>query len=176
VKFRKGSRNCGRALRGFSGWRYNLRRTVSGGPLLYFAYNANIEPNRLSEIAPGAEFRFIAHLPEWRLHFPIPNGDGGLPSVYPESGNTVWGAVFDVPNGDLAGLHAQEAEEGREPKEVQAMDREGRRHKVLVHVCDATDGDIPPARSYLQLMVAGGRHWHLPAGWVASLEEHLEDF
>lgn len=156
------------------------RGTISGGPfrggpLLYFAYDANIEPNRLAEIAPSAEFRFIAHLPEWRLHFPIPNGDGGLPSVRPESGNTVWGAVFEIQEADLDGLHAKEADEGRLPCEVQAMDREGRRHRVLVHVCESPNGELPPERSSLRLMVSGGRHWRLPAGWVASLEEHLED-
>jgi hypothetical protein len=129
----------------------------------------------LAEVAPSAEFKFIAHLPEWRLHFPIPNGDGGLPSVRPESGNTVWGAVFEVTSSDLEALHAREADEGRVPRETQAMDREGRRHRVFVHVCDSPNGEMSPARSYLELMVSGGRHWHLPAGWVASLEEHLED-
>ncbi len=109
------------------------------------------------------------------MHFPIPNGDGGLPSVYPEAGNTVWGAVFEIPRSGLDALHDHEAAEGRTPVEAQAMDREGRRHKVLVHVCEHPNGDIPPAPGYLQLMVAGGRHWRLPAGWVASLEEHLED-
>jgi hypothetical protein len=155
--------------------RYNPQRTVRGGALLYFAYDANIDPNRMAGIAPSAEFRFIAHLPEWRLHFPIPNGDGGLPSVHPESGNNVWGAVFEVSASDLDSLHALEADEGRVPREAQAMDREGRRHRVLVHVCESPNGDMEPARDYLQLMVSGGRHWHLPAGWVASLEEHLED-
>jgi gamma-glutamylcyclotransferase (GGCT)/AIG2-like uncharacterized protein YtfP len=129
----------------------------------------------MAGVAPGARFQFIAHLPEWRLHFPIPNGDGGLPSVRPESGNNVWGAVFDVPEDELESLHASEAREGRVPRETQAMDREGRRHRVLVHVCESPNGDMPPARPYLQLMVSGGRHWKLPAGWVANLEEHLDE-
>jgi hypothetical protein len=132
-----------------------------------------MEPSRLSAAAPGAEFRFIAHLPEWRLHFPIPNGDGGLPSVKPQSGNCVWGAVFQVDNRSLAKLNSRHAEEGRVAQNAQAMDREGRRHQVVVYVCEHPDGEHPPARSYLETMVAGSRHWHLPAGWVAGLEEHL---
>jgi cation transport regulator ChaC len=151
------------------------RGTVRGGLLLYFAYDANIEPSRLSQVAPQAEFRFIAHLPEWRLHFPIPNGSGGLPSVRPEAGNTVWGAVFSVPDPDLAQLNAKEQEEGRVPTTTQAMDREGRRHDVLVHICsNEVNGEFDPERPYLEAMVAGSRHWKLPAGWVACLEEHLE--
>jgi hypothetical protein len=144
---------------------------------LFFAYDANIDPARLAGVAPGAEFQFIAHLPEWRLEFPIPNGDGGLPSVRPESGNTVWGAVFHLRKSDVDALNAAEADEGRVPTTTQAMDREGRRHDVLVHVsAQEPNGEFRPEPGYLRLMVTGGRHWQLPAGWVASLEEHLEDF
>jgi hypothetical protein len=150
--------------------------TVRGGALLYFAYDANIDPSRLAAVAPEAEFRFIAHLPEWRLTFSIPNGDGGLPSVHPEAGNAVWGAVFSIGDLDLAAVNDLEAGEGRGPRTAHAMDREGRRHEVVVHVCESWNGEFQPERSYLELMVSGGRHWHLPAGWVANLEEHLDGF
>lgn len=155
--------------------RYN-HPPMTRGPQLYFAYDATIDPDRLSGVAPGAEFLFIAHLPEWRLTFPIPNGKGSLPSVHPESGNTVWGAVFQLPAAEVAGLNDAQELEGRVPTTVQAMDREGRRHSVLVHVAgDAEDVTAAaPEPSYLAQMVNGGRHWNLPAGWVASLEEHFE--
>ena len=134
-----------------------------------------MEPSRLGAVAPGAEFRFIAHLPEWRLHFPIANGDGGLPSVKPQGGNTVWGAVFSIDERSLAKLNAREAKEGRVARTTQAMDREGHRHEVLVHVCKSPDGEHAPCQQYLRLMVAGSRHWHLPAGWTANLEEQLSE-
>jgi len=151
---------------------------MTRGPHLYFAYDATIDPECLSGVAPGAEFLFIAHLPEWRLTFPIANGKGSLPSVHPESGNTVWGAVFKLPASEVAELNSAQQSEGRVPTKVQAMDREGRRHDVLVHVAgDETGGSTAaPEPAYLQKMVSGSRHWNLPAGWVASLEEHLEGF
>lgn len=147
-----------------------------GAPLLYFAYDANIEPRRLADIAPGAAFQFIAHLPEWRMEYPIPNGAGGLPSVRPLAGNTVWGAVFSLKAADLAAIDQVEAGEGRVREAAQAMDREGRRHHVVTHVSSSAHGeDLVPERSYIRLMVEGGRHWKLPAGWVAALEEHLAE-
>lgn len=155
------------------GPRYNLA-PMTRGPMLYFAYDATIDPERMSQVAPGAEFQFIAHLPEWRLTFPIPNGDGSLPSVHPESGNTVWGAVFRLPASEVQGLNDLQSSEGRSPTTVQAMDREGRRHDVLVHVAEHANGQGRPEPGYLRRMVTGGRHWRLPAGWVASLEEHFE--
>ena len=144
--------------------------------MLYFAYTANIEPARLAEVAPGASFEFIAHLPEWKMEFTIANGNGGIPSVRPLPGNTVWGAVFDIPAGELSAIDDRESSEGRSRVETQAMDREGRRHDVITHVSANGDGnELEPEHTYLSAMVRGGRHWSLPAGWVAALEEHLED-
>ncbi len=133
-----------------------------------------MEPSRLARVAPGARFAFIAHLPEWRLHFPIRNGEGGLPSVRPQSGNTVWGVVFAVEPPDLEALHASQAAEGRVPQTAQAMDREGHRHQVVVHVSPSPNGEFRPAQPHLEAMLSGSRHWKLPAGWVASLEEQID--
>lgn len=144
-------------------------------PVLYFAYDANIDPGRLSGLAPGAEFRFIAHLPEWKMEYTITNGSGGLPSVRPEPGNTVWGAVFAVPNSELTRIDAAETAEGRIRTATQAMDREGKRHDVVTHVGHKKPKTaLTPEVQYVRSMVVGGRHWKLPAGWVAALEEHLD--
>jgi gamma-glutamylcyclotransferase len=148
--------------------------TDEGDSLLYFAYSANIDPARLTEVSPDADFEFIAHLPEWKMEFTIANGKGGIPSVRPLPGNTVWGAVFSIPDGDLDAIDAREADEGRTRVETQAMDREGRRHDVVTHVSANGDGpELDPEPTYLGAMVRGGRHWNLPAGWVMALEEHL---
>ena len=146
---------------------------------LLFAYTAHISPNRMAESLPSAEFKFIAHLPETRLVFPIKDGqwDGGLPSVRAESGNTVWGAVFEVPTKHLKGINSVESGEGRIPcEDFKAVDREGRSHKVLTHVAGGdTDNEHTPSREYMQMVVYGARHWGLPTGWVAGLEEFVED-
>jgi gamma-glutamylcyclotransferase len=135
-------------------------------------------PHRLAEFAPGAEFRFIAHLPETKLIFPSSNGkwEGALPSVRPEPGNTVWGAIFDVPETELKAVDEAEAEEGRVRTTFSAMDRAGHRYDVVTHVLeDEGDGELRPSREYMALVVEGGRHWSLPTGWVAGLEEYVDD-
>ena len=52
--------------------------------------------------------------------------------------------------------------------------------EVLVHLLDGAEsnngnGSRSPSSEYLSLMVAGSRHWNLPVGWIAGLEEHLEN-
>jgi len=146
---------------------------------LYFAYAALLSPRRIVEVVPEAKFRFIAHLPETRLVFAYQNGlwDGGLPSVRPEPGNTVWGAVFEIPAKSLSTLDEAEETEGRVRSEAfKAVDREGHRHPVVTHIHDGgPDGEYPPCRDYMRLVVDGGRHWKLPTGWVAGLEEYVEE-
>ena len=148
--------------------------------LLYFAYNARIAPDRMAQAAPSAKFQLIAHLPEWGLDFPIEgNGwDGRLPTVVPETGSTVWGAVFFVPDKELDDLHAVEQEEQRVASTVEAMDRNGRRHQVMVHVANGSGsngGSARPSAHYLRIMLDGSRHWNLPFGYIAGLEEHLQN-
>lgn len=147
--------------------------------MLYFAYTVRIEPDKLAEVAPNAQFEFIAHLPEWGLTFPIRDKtwQGDLPSVAPEPGSTVWGAVFSIPKDEVDSLHAVENEEQRTATELEAMDRTGRRHQVVTHVYDGNgrrNGTRRPSSEYISLMLAGSKHWSLPAGWIAGLEEHLE--
>jgi hypothetical protein len=154
---------------------------VGGSTLLYFAYNARISPDQMATIAPDAEFQFIAHLPEWGLHFSIvaPGWSGSLPAIAPTPGSTVWGAVYDVPASDYAALEHLETSESRPAATtIEAMDRSGRRHQVVAHLSNggATGSDPgQPSKRYLGLMLDGSRHWNLPAGWIAGLEEHLEN-
>jgi len=150
---------------------------VREAAIYYFAYTARIAPEMMTEVAPGAQFQFIAHLSEWRLDFPI-NGngwEGALPNVAPAPGSTVWGAVFEVPDTEAAALHSVEGDEGRTASVVEAIDRMGKRHDVVTHVFAGTDEvAAEPSPEYLDFMLRGSRHWELPAGWIAGLEEHLE--
>ncbi len=145
--------------------------------MLYFAYTARIEPSKMAEVAPGATFEFIAHLQEWALEFPIRgNGwNGGLPTVNPNQTDTVWGAVFTVPDDEIAAIDAVETEEHRQRAVVEAIDRSGGRHQVATHGAnDIGTKPMHPAPDYVAVMLAGSRHWELPAGWIVRLEDHLE--
>jgi gamma-glutamylcyclotransferase (GGCT)/AIG2-like uncharacterized protein YtfP len=145
--------------------------------LLYFAYTARIEPSKMAEVSPGAAFEFIAHLSDWTLEFPITgNGwNGGLPSVRPNEGDTVWGAVFTVPENETLALDSVEFAEQRHRHTVEAIDRSGGRHQVVTHRATGNGaGRLRPAPDYVALMLDGSRHWELPVGWIVRLEDHLD--
>ncbi len=144
--------------------------------MLYFAYTTLIDPRHMEKAAPNASFEFVAHLPETKLIFPVKDGQwkGGLPSVLPESGNTVWGAIFEVPTKELKALDEVEAAEGRVRVKRSAMDRAGKRHDVVTHAFEPNGNKkYKPSSQYMSVVVKGGRHWSLPAGWIAGLEEYV---
>jgi gamma-glutamylcyclotransferase (GGCT)/AIG2-like uncharacterized protein YtfP len=144
--------------------------------LFYFAYDARIAPDDLIDIAPSAAFEFVAHLPESTLSFAIEgNGwNGGLPTVVSDPGATVWGAVFSIPDREMVAIDRIELAEQRQRVETDAIDRNGRRHRVALHqAADVVGSELSPSIDYLERMVAGSRHWELPIGWIVSLDDRL---
>lgn len=142
----------------------------------------------MAVVSRNAAFDFVAHLPEWGLTFTITgNGNapselsseaiewsGALPSAGPMAGSTVWGVVYTIPTSDRSAVDAAEAAEGRQPLEVEVIDRTGKRHAVTAYVADSTQAPTAqPSHDYVSIMVDGSRHWDLPAGWIVGLEDHL---
>ena len=57
---------------------------------------------------------------------------------------------------------------------LSAMDRSGKRHTVATHVHEENGSkQHTPSPDSMAIVVAGSRHWQLPAGWVAGLEEYV---
>ena len=142
---------------------------------LYFAYSALLDPIRMANVAPDAEFLFSAHYAETGLVFVNANGNGAVPSLVESPGSTVWGGVFEISSADIDSLVEQEAAEGRQPGwEHRAIDRAGNKHECLTFVCDSGESSRPTPE-YVETMIRGARHWKLPAGWVVGLEDLVED-
>jgi gamma-glutamylcyclotransferase (GGCT)/AIG2-like uncharacterized protein YtfP len=144
---------------------------------LYFAYGSLLDPERISEVAPGSRFLFTAHYPETRLDFAHSPNDGAVPTLTKESGHTVWGGVFEIPEDDVKALTAAERAEGRKPGfDLKAVDREGNKYDCLTFVAvGGPNGEQRPDPEYLESMINGARHWSLPAGWVMGLEDLADD-
>lgn len=144
---------------------------------LYFAYGSLLDPERIKQVAPGSRFLFTAHYPETKLDFVASEENGAIPTLIKESGNTVWGGVFEIPDDEVDSLTRAEANEGRKPGfDLRAVDREGNKHDCLTFVAvGEVNGDHRPNSDYLEAMINGARHWSLPAGWVMGLEDLSED-
>lgn len=131
-----------------------------------FLYGSLLDPRLLGELAPGATFDRVAYLSGFRLAF----ATSGRPVVVPDQGHTVWGAVFRLPTADLA---VSLTHLGAAKHNTWAIDRAGERIDVAVY--SGPDGGHPNEEQ-VGHMLAGARHWELPAGWVAGLEDLIDPF
>jgi len=151
--------------------------------MLYFAYGSNLEPNQMRSRAPGHRVVGLAALRDYRLVFPLYSNDwgGGVSSVQPHHGDTVWGVLFDVPEEDLRRLDSFE-------KFIAPGDQHNiyDRQHMTVELTRPDDGSVPrrvradlyvarpsnpspPSRRYLDQLILGARHYRLPEDYIAQL-------
>lgn len=149
--------------------------------MLYFAYGSNMDPKQMRCRCPSARCVGVACLRDHRLAFSRRSRTWkcGVADAVPAPGRRVWGVVYCI-----------------DPKEVSQLDRyEGygpgrrrnayRRRACTVHLDDKDasplavqtyfavpqDNPPPPGRSYMERLLAGARHWKLPAAYIAELED-----
>src|SRR5262245_32456955 len=74
--------------------------------MLYFAYGSNMDPDQLRERSPDHRIVGLAALRDHRLFFPLYSNrwNGGVASVQPHHGDTVWGVLAELTDADLRSL------------------------------------------------------------------------
>lgn len=151
--------------------------------MLYFAYGSNLNPDQMQRRCPGHVVVGMAALHEYRLTFPLTSHDwgGGVASVAPSHGTSVWGMVYELTDEHLAALDRYEGFQGPGDQH-NVYDREG----VFVELTRPDDGSIPrriraycyvarpanpapPSRRYLDAILEGARRHRLPDEYVAAL-------
>ena|ERR1051325_10174364 len=146
--------------------------------MLYFAYGANMDEERIQaeNRCPDARFIFNAVLPGYRLVFASRTEAGTIGAdVAVDHGSRVWGVVYDITESDRQKLDAREAAARRahRPKEVLVHPHGDLEQRVMVltyTVNDPTQAHQPPTREYLDYLLRGARRWGLPAAYIAQLE------
>ena len=151
--------------------------------MLYFAYGSNLDPDQMRERCPGSHVVGLAELPDHRLTFPLysERWGGGAAGVARAHGSTVWGALYELSETDLAALDRFEGWKGAGDHH-NLYDRE----LVTVALTRADDGSVPrrvraytyfartlnptpPSRRYLDAVLKGARHHRLPSEYIDGL-------
>ncbi len=151
--------------------------------MLYFAYGSYMDPEQIQSRAPGHQVVGVAALREHRLAFPLYSNEwgGGVVSIQPHHGDTVWGMLYELTEADLGML--DQATGFRGPgDEHNVYDREHitveltrpddgsfpRRVRADIYVARPSNAS-PPARAYLDTILRGARHHRLPEDYVAKV-------
>lgn len=151
--------------------------------MLCFTYASFMDPELMNRRCPGNRVVGLAALKEYRLVFPLYSNDwaGGVGSVQPHHGDTVWGVLYDLDDSHVRVL--DEVSGYRGPgDEHNVYDREHvtvelvrpddgsfpRRVRADVYVARPSNAS-PPSRVYLDTCLRGATHHRLPEDYVAAL-------
>jgi gamma-glutamylcyclotransferase (GGCT)/AIG2-like uncharacterized protein YtfP len=152
--------------------------------MFYFAYGSNLDPDQMHERGPGHRVIGLGALREHHLVFPLYSNrwGGGVSSVQPHHGHTVWGVLYELTEDDLRRL--DEIEGFRGPQDQHNIyDRE----HMTIELVRPDDGSFPrrvradlyvarpsnpspPSRRYLDTLLKGARHHRLPEDYIAMLD------
>jgi hypothetical protein len=148
--------------------------------MLYFAYGSNMDWTQMRNRCPSASFVGVAKLPDHRLAFSRKSvqRDCGVADALPEIGRNVWGAVFQVSELDVGKLDKCEGyRPGREKNSYWRREcmvfldgEENRPVTAQTYFAEREHDPPPPNHAYMDQILSGARHWHLPADYFAELE------
>ena len=150
--------------------------------MLYFAYGSNMHSAQMKCRCPLAKFVCRAKLPEHRLAFTLKSvtRDCGVADVLPDQAKEVWGVVYELPDNELKNLDKKEGYTPERPNDHNEYTREDRyvwregdvTRQLLVTLYRGHPQLDPPLPSddYKELIVAGAKHWNLPAEYIRELE------
>jgi gamma-glutamylcyclotransferase (GGCT)/AIG2-like uncharacterized protein YtfP len=147
--------------------------------MFYFAYGSNMDWNQMRRRCPSARFIGVAVLPDHRLAFTrLSTTRGcGVADAVEHKRRRVWGAVFDIDEGDLHRLDDSEGyQPGRRTNSYWRRSRqvllEGDKTKPLtaaVYFAERQPHPPPPSKLYKALILRGAEHWKLPAAYIKTL-------
>src|SRR5436189_4957013 len=122
---------------------------------------------------PGYRFLGAARLPDHRLELRRRSirWRGGAVDILPASGESVWGALYELPEGALERLDRKEGEGAAYRRREEVVELGGEpRAAVAYEVIHKEPEEVAPTPEYARLLTEGARERQLPEQYVARLE------
>jgi gamma-glutamylcyclotransferase (GGCT)/AIG2-like uncharacterized protein YtfP len=145
--------------------------------LPYFAYGRNLGAELMATVCPGHRFLGTAELRDHRLAFrrrSVRTGTG-VADIFPEPGQSVWGALYEL---DVQGLAALDEKEGngmnysRVPILVTLAD--GAVTKAFAYMVIKPVPHVTPSAEYLNGIVDEGRSLGFPEHYIEGVMRTAE--
>jgi gamma-glutamylcyclotransferase len=136
---------------------------------LLFAYGSNMARSEMEAWCPRHRFVGPARLDGYtvQLRRRSIRWAGGAADIVAAPGESVWGALYEVADGELDRLDRKEGK-GFAYRQVGVELSDGRR-AIAYEVIDKEPCEVPCSREYAELVLAGARERGLPEEWVREL-------
>ena len=148
--------------------------------ILYFAYGSNLDWVQMKQRCPSATFVNIALLLNFKLAFTRKSHKRlcGVADIIADESEHVWGVLYQISELDLGNLDSYEGYNPSRTKNVYT------RCEIHVYACgdkkkpltvftyvieNKSMQHIPPNKEYLDLLLKGAEHWHLPHEYIEKV-------
>ena len=150
--------------------------------MLYFAYGSNMHAAQMKERCSSAKFVCRGKLPSHRLAFTLRSCSRrcGVADILRDETKEVWGVVYELLENELENLDKTKTSIPDDPttktitlaKIITHGARAIRKRPLLVALYRGhPQPNAPlPDCEYKKLIVAGAKHWQLPADYIQELE------
>jgi gamma-glutamylcyclotransferase (GGCT)/AIG2-like uncharacterized protein YtfP len=145
---------------------------------LLFAYGSNLAEDQMELWCPAYTFLGPARLEGFRLEFRRRSVRwvGGAADVVEADDEEVWGALYELPDGEVERLDEKEYEgSAYRRREVEVEYDGGRRVVQTYEVIDKTRAEIAPAPAYAAAILRGMAERGLPERWQWRVEHRLSE-
>jgi hypothetical protein len=141
--------------------------------MFYFAYGSNMNWPQMQRRCPSSRFVSTARLPGFRFAIARHSRlrDCGTANIFPETGSTVWGIVYEVSESDMLIMDGFEDGYSRQTHSVYCIAAKPSMLQVIVYIAPREVGVPLPNAEYKRLMLEGARHWELPADYCLMLDQ-----
>jgi gamma-glutamylcyclotransferase (GGCT)/AIG2-like uncharacterized protein YtfP len=117
----------------------------------YFAYGANIDPDRMATRVPDARSLGPARLDGYRLEFTIRDRDwgGGVVNIAPDTEASVWGVLWQAADDAFAVLDTYRGESSAQRRETVTCDGAEGPVDAFTYRVDQIANHVKPTALYL---------------------------
>ena len=147
--------------------------------MMYFAYGSNLDYPQMMARCPRARLIGPARLDGYRICFPRRSfvRATAVASIEPSSGSSVWGALYEIEEGDVDRLDSREGYYPGAPAErsvarripVTVKPSDGEPVEAMTYVLKPVADPGLPSADYLSVIINGAIACRAPEDYIAGL-------
>jgi len=144
--------------------------------MLHFGYGSNLNIKSVHEdLNPNARYVMKGFLPNFEVSWPMWSEEeqSGYSGIMEAPGELVHGALYEMTEQELIAMdNLEDCYKGTYKRETfLVLGEDGKWHNAELYRVIDPQGPFPPARSYVEIMLAGARDLELDPEYIEKIEE-----
>ena len=144
--------------------------------MLHFGYGSNLSIKSVhEELNPNAKYVMKGFLPNFEVSWPMWSEEeqSGYSGIMEAPGELVHGALYEMTEQELIAMdNLEDCYKGTYKRETfLVLGEDDKWHSAELYRVIDPQGPFPPARSYVEIMLAGARDLELDPEYIEKIEE-----